>query len=30
MITNQWPIEWHDKTKVLEILKAIDDNKIIK
>ncbi len=30
MITNAWPIEWHDKTKVLEILKTIDDNKIIK
>ena len=30
MITNDWPIEWHDKTVVKEILKAIDDNKIIK
>jgi len=29
MITNEWPVEWHDKTKVLEILKWIDDNKII-
>jgi len=29
MITNAWPIEWHDKAKVEEILKAIDDNKII-
>lgn len=30
MITNNWPIDWHDKTVVKEILKAIDDNKIIK
>lgn len=30
MITNQWAIEWHDKSKVKEILKSIDDNKIIK
>ena len=30
MVTNTWSIPWHDKTKVLEILKAIDDNKIIK
>jgi len=30
LMTNGWAIEWHDKTKVLEILKAIDDNKIIK
>jgi hypothetical protein len=29
-MTNSWPIEWHDKTKVEEILKSIDDNKIIK
>jgi UDP-N-acetylmuramoyl-L-alanyl-D-glutamate--2,6-diaminopimelate ligase len=30
LMTNSWPIEWHDKTKVEEILKSIDDNKIIK
>ena len=30
MMTNSWAIQWHDKTKILEILKAIDDNKIIK
>jgi len=30
MMTNQWAIDWHDKTVVLEILKAIDNNKIIK
>ena len=29
MITNEWPIEWHDKTIVEEILQWIDDNKII-
>ena len=29
IITNDWPQEWHDKTKIQEILKAIDDNKII-
>lgn len=29
LMTNSWPIKWHDKTKVEEILKAIDDNKII-
>jgi UDP-N-acetylmuramoyl-L-alanyl-D-glutamate--2,6-diaminopimelate ligase len=29
MMTNEWPITWHDKTVILEILKAIDDNKII-
>jgi len=30
MITNYGTIQWHDKTIALEILKAIDDNKIIK
>jgi len=30
LMTNSWPIEWHDKTIIQEILKAIDDNKIIK
>lgn len=30
LVTNSWPVKWHDKTAVLEILKAIDDNKIIK
>lgn len=29
IMTNKWAIEWHDKSKVLEILKAIDDNKIV-
>jgi UDP-N-acetylmuramyl-tripeptide synthetase len=30
MITNEWPIKWHDKTIVKQLLKSIDDNKIIK
>ncbi len=30
MITQNWSIPWHDKTKVLEILKDLDDNKIVK
>ncbi len=29
LITNNWPIEWHDRTIVEEILKSIDDNKVI-
>lgn len=29
MITNDWPIEWHDKTIIQEILKWIDDNSIV-
>ena len=29
MVTNNWPIEWHDKTIVEEILKWIDENKIL-
>lgn len=29
MMTNKWPVEWHDKAVILEILKWIDDNKII-
>jgi UDP-N-acetylmuramoyl-L-alanyl-D-glutamate--2,6-diaminopimelate ligase len=29
MITNAWPIEWHDKTIIKKILKDIDDNVII-
>lgn len=29
MVTNNWPVEWHDKTVIQEILKWIDDNKII-
>lgn len=29
MVTNAWAIPWHDKTKVQEILKALDDNKIV-
>jgi UDP-N-acetylmuramyl-tripeptide synthetase len=30
MITNDWPIKWHDKTIIKEIIKNIDNNKIIK
>lgn len=30
MITNEWPIKWHDKTVTEEILKDLDDNKIMK
>lgn len=30
MVTNEWTIEWHDKTIVNKILKQIEDNKIIK
>lgn len=29
IIRNNWPEKWHDKTIVLEILKEIDDNKIM-
>lgn len=29
MITNAWPIAWHDRAKIEEILKSLDDNKII-
>jgi UDP-N-acetylmuramoyl-L-alanyl-D-glutamate--2,6-diaminopimelate ligase len=29
MMTNSWPIEWHDKAVILDILKWIDDNKLI-
>jgi hypothetical protein len=29
MMTNSWPIEWHDKTIIKEILKGINDNEII-
>ncbi len=29
MITNQWPKKWHDKTVVKEILKDLDNHKII-
>lgn len=29
LVTNNWPIEWHDKTVIEEILKWIDDNKIL-
>lgn len=29
MITNYWPIEWHDKNIVINILESIDNNKII-
>lgn len=30
LITNQWPVKWHDKTVIQDILKKIDDNTIIK
>ena len=30
MVTNDWPIKWHDKTVVLEILEAVKQNKIVK
>ena len=30
MITNSWAVPWHDKTVILEILKGIKDNQIIK
>ena len=30
MITNNWPIKWHDKSVVKKILKWIDDHKLIK
>lgn len=29
MVTNNWPIEWHDKTIVENILQWLDNNKII-
>ena len=29
MITNSWAKKWHDKTKIKEILKSIDDNKLV-
>jgi len=29
LVTNNWPIKWHDKSKVLEILKDLDDNKLV-
>lgn len=29
LITNNWPIDWHDKSIITDILKWIDDNKII-
>lgn len=30
MVTNSWPVEWHDKTIVQEILIGIEDNTLIK
>jgi UDP-N-acetylmuramoyl-L-alanyl-D-glutamate--2,6-diaminopimelate ligase len=30
LMTNNWPIEWHDKTIIEEILNEIDKNKILK
>ena len=29
MVTNNWNIEWHDKTVIEDILKKIDENKIV-
>jgi len=29
MVTNDWPVDWHDKEVVLRILKEIDENKIV-
>jgi len=29
MMTNNWPVVWHDKTIIQEILKWIDDNRIV-
>lgn len=29
MVTNDWPIEWHDKAITKDILKEIDNNKIV-
>lgn len=29
MMTNNWPIQWHDKTIVEKILNNLDDNKIL-
>lgn len=29
LVTNQWPVEWHDKTIVERILREIDDNTLI-
>jgi UDP-N-acetylmuramoyl-L-alanyl-D-glutamate--2,6-diaminopimelate ligase len=29
LVTQNWPIKWHDKSKVLEILKDLDDNKLV-
>lgn len=30
MVTNAWSIEWHDKSIIKNILKEIDDNRIVK
>ncbi len=30
LVTNFWPIKWHDKNVVEKILKEIDENKVIK
>lgn len=29
MVTNFWPVKWHDKSVVLDILKKVEENKII-
>lgn len=30
LITNKWPVEWHEKTIAEKILKEIDDNTVLK
>jgi UDP-N-acetylmuramoyl-L-alanyl-D-glutamate--2,6-diaminopimelate ligase len=30
LLTNNWPIEWHERTIVEEMLKEIDDNTVLK
>jgi UDP-N-acetylmuramyl tripeptide synthase len=29
MVTNNWPIEWHDKSVIEEILSNVEENRII-
>jgi UDP-N-acetylmuramyl-tripeptide synthetase len=29
LVTNNWPVEWHDKTIIEEILNGIEDNRIV-
>lgn len=30
LVTNNWPVEWHDRAIVEKILKEIDDNELVK